>query len=85
MQAALHQNTRAAQRNRLVNLCANFVNCPHVRIGRARPAIERTERADNIADVRVVDVAIDYVGDDVVGMPSPANFICGSADARDIV
>src|SRR6266404_4570553 len=85
VQSALHQHPRAAQSNRLVNLCANLVDRAHVSIGRARPPIKRAERADNIADVRIVDVAIDDVSDDVVGMPSLANLIGGGADARDVI
>src|SRR5258708_38990578 len=85
MQSALHQHTRAAQSNCLVNLRANLVDRAHVSIGRARPSIERTERAHNVTDVRVVDVAIDDVSDDVVGMPSLANLIGGCAEARDVV
>src|SRR5258708_36571232 len=68
VQSALHQHTRAAQGNRLVNLRANLVDRAHVSIRGARPSIKRAERADYIADVRVVDVAIDDVSDDVVGL-----------------
>ena len=85
MQSALHQNAGAAERNRLVNLVADFVDRAHVSVRRARPAIERAERAHDVADVRVVDVAVDDVGDDVVRMSSLANFVGGHADASDIV
>ena len=74
MQPALHQNAGAAQRDCLVNLCANFVERAHVSVGRARPPVERAESADDIADVRVVDVAIDDVGDDVVAGDGAGEF-----------
>ena len=85
MQSTLHQHARAAERNRLVDLGADLIDGADISVGRARPAIERAERADHIADVRVVDVAIDDVGDDVVGMTLLANFISSSADPRDVV
>ena len=85
MQSALHQNARAAQRNRLVNLRADFIDGADVSIRRTGPAIECAEGADNVADICVVDVAIDDVGDDVVRMAAPANFISRCADPRDVV
>src|ERR1043165_6380512 len=51
----------------------------------AGPAIERTEGADHVADVRVVDVAIDDVSDDIVRMAARADFISGNAHACDVV
>ena len=56
-----------------------------VSVGRARSPIESTEGANNVADVRVVDIAIDDVGDDVVGVAALANLVGRHADARDIV
>ena len=85
MQSPLHQHSGPAQRNRLVYLRGNFIDCAHVRIRRARASIKSAERADNIADVRIVDVPVDNVGDDVVGMPPTANFVSRSADPSDIV
>ena len=85
MQPALHQNARAAQRDCLVNLFANLFERAHVSVRRARPSIERAEGADDVADVRVVDVSIDDVGDDVVGLLALANLVGGRADFRDVV
>ena len=67
MQAALHQHAGAAESDRLVDPFADLVDRMHVRVGLARPAIKRAERADDVADVRVIDVAVDDVGDDVGG------------------
>ncbi len=80
MKPALHQDAGSAKGNRLINLRADLVERPHISVGSARPAIESAERADDIADIRVVDVAIDDVGDDVVGMLALPNFIGGSAN-----
>src|SRR5206468_7497957 len=70
MQPTLHQDARPAERNRLVNLRADLINRAHVSIGRARSSIERAESAYDIADVCIVDIPIDDVGDDVVEMAS---------------
>src|SRR6266446_2472105 len=85
MQPALHQHARAAERNRLVNLRANLVDRAHVGVGRARPAIERAESTHDIADVRIVNVSIDDVGDDVFRMTRLANFVSRGADASYVV
>ncbi len=85
VQSSLHQNTGAAELNRLVNLSADFVDGPHVGIGRAGPSIERAEGAHDVADVRIVDVAIDDVSDDIVRVASLANFISGRTDARHVI
>src|SRR5439155_1184546 len=84
VQASLHQHAGAAERNRLVNLRANLVDGAHVSIGRAGPAIERAESTHDVADVRVIDVAIDYVSDNVVRVASLSNLISGRADAGNV-
>ena len=85
MQSALHQHAGAAERDRLIDLFANGLDGLHVGIRRAWPPIESAERADHIADIRVVDVAIDDVGDDVVGMAALANLVRGGADGGDVI
>ena len=83
--SALHQDAGAAERNRFINLVADFVERADVSVRRARPAVESTEGTNYVADIRVVDIAVDDVGDDVVGVSSLANFVGGRADASDIV
>src|SRR6185369_7819000 len=85
MQTALHQHARAAERDRLVNLRADLLECADVSVGRAGSTIERAERTDDVADVRVVDIAIDDVGDDVVRMTARAYLVSGSAHPGDVV
>src|SRR5262245_51492931 len=82
MQAALHQHAGTAEGDRLIDLMANLVERTDVGVGCSRPAVERAERANYIANVRVIDVAVDDVGDDVVGMTTLANFVGGDANAR---
>jgi hypothetical protein len=67
MQTSLHQNAGAAQGDRFIDLFTDFVYRAHVGIGRAGPAIKRAEGADDVADVRVIDVAVDDVRDDWSG------------------
>ena len=69
--AALQQQLHAADGDRLVDLPEQLVEAEHVAFGRADRPIERAEVALRHADVRVVDVAIDDVGDDAFGMLAP--------------
>ena len=69
MMAALHQNLRPAQRQRLLDLPVQFVQRDDVGVGILLRAIKGAELAIHIADVGVVDVAINDVGDDLVAAP----------------
>ena len=73
--AALQQQLPAAERDRLVDLPEDLVEPEHVAVGRADRAVERAEVAPRDADVRVVDVAIDDVGDDALGMLAGADAV----------
>jgi len=75
MQPTLHQHAGAAKRNGLVDFRANLIDGSDVSVGRAGPPIESAKGADYIADIRVINVAIDDVGDDVVEMTALPNFI----------
>jgi hypothetical protein len=85
MQPALHQDARAAQRDCLVDFLANLFDRAYISVGRARAAIKRAEGANYVADIRVVDVAIDDVGNNIVRMPALANFIGSHADCCNIM
>src|SRR5205807_7246362 len=71
--------------DRLVDFFANLVDRAYVSVRRAGPAIECAESTDHVADIRVIDVAIDDVGDNVAGMTALPNFIRGGSDGRDVV
>ena len=62
--AALQQHLVAADADRLVDLGKQLLARQHVAVGTADRAVERAEVAAGHADVRVVDVAVDDVGDD---------------------
>src|ERR1051326_5683042 len=85
MQAALHQNACAAQGDGLINLLADFVERADVSFSVAGTTIESAEGTDDVADVRVVDVAINDIGDDAVWMTTLANLVGGEADADEVI
>src|SRR5262249_52910392 len=84
MQASLHQHAGAAEGDRFVDLFADFVYCAHIGIRCARSPVEGAERADDVADVRIVDIAVDDVGDDVFGVTAPANLVRRRADTGNV-
>ena len=60
---ALEQDLHAADRLALVDLGADLLEAQHVALVVLGPAVERAELAVGDADVGVVDVAVDDVGD----------------------
>ncbi len=72
---ALEQQLTAAERDRLVDLAEDLLEAEHVAFGRSDGPIERAEVAARDADVRVVDVAIDDVGDDPVRVLAGADLV----------
>jgi hypothetical protein len=68
--AALHENLRAAKRDGLLDLAVEFLPRDHVAVGVLLRAVERAELAIDVADVGVIDIAIDDVGDDLVAAPA---------------
>ena len=71
--AALQQQLDAADRDRLVDLPEQLVEAEDVAFGRSDRTVERAEVALRDADVGVVDVAVDDVGDDALGMLARAD------------
>src|SRR5262245_7877628 len=85
MQAALHQYARTTQCNRFVDLLTDFIERANVCIGGPGSAIERAERTHDVTHVRVIDVAINDVRDDVARMSARSDLICGSTHLGDVV
>src|SRR5262245_3108690 len=73
MNAALHQNARSAELDRFLDLLVDDIIRKNVGFRIALDAIESAEGAELSAHVCVIDVAVDYVTDDAVGMQPPAN------------
>ena len=69
--SALQQDLHAADRLALVDLGADLLEAEHVAFAVLGPAIERAELAVGDADVGVVDVPVDDVGDHVLRMLPP--------------
>ena len=69
MMTALHQNLDAARGGKFVELLIQLLAREDVMIGVLLRAVERAEFAVNVADVGVVDVAIDDVGHDLSPAP----------------
>jgi hypothetical protein len=70
--AALHENLRAAQREGFLDLLIHLLVSDDVGVGLLLRSVECAELAVNVADVGVVHVAVDDVGDNVVA----ASLIC---------
>src|SRR5439155_2125374 len=88
MQAALHKHASAAELDGLANLFVNRVEVEDVSLFRLRPlqwAIKRTERAVLGAEICVINVAVDDVGDHAFGMKLTADGIGFHTDADQVV
>ncbi len=79
---ALQQQLHAADLDRLVDLAEQLVEPEDVAFGRSDRPVERAEVALRHAHVRVVDVAIDDVGDDRLGMFADAGRLRQSPEQR---
>ncbi len=83
VEAALQQDLHAAEVDGLLELLGQLVARQDVALGLVGGrAVEVAELAARDADVRVVDVAIDDVGDDVVGVEHPAARVGGGAQLQ---
>ena len=85
VQAALHEHAGAAQVEGLLDLVEDGLLRQHVAFGVAHGAVEGAEAAILGAEVGVVDVAVDDVGDDALGMPLAAHGVGLHADADEVV
>src|SRR5579862_7618815 len=83
--SALHQQARAAERERLLDLLEDDRLRQQVPLPRvARPPVERAEVAVRVADVRVVEVAVDDERD-TLGIVLPvADLVRDTADGYEI-
>src|SRR6476646_7647387 len=85
MKSTLHQHTGASEGDSFINLVTDLLEGSDVSVGSAGASIEGTERTNHIADICVINIAIDDVGNHVIGVPALADFIGGNADSRDVV
>jgi hypothetical protein len=76
MMTALHQNLHPAHRGKFVEFLIELFPAQNVVIFVLLRPIECAELAVNVADVRVVDVAIDDVGHDLASAITVAGAFC---------
>ena len=85
VQAALQQNSVAAEFEHLFDLSINFVEREDVTLFGAERAIERAEGTIFCAEIGVVDVAVDLIGGDArVGLLQ-AHLVRFHADAEQVI
>src|ERR1017187_199254 len=85
MQPALHENAGAAEVDGLLNLLVDSLVGEDVAFGVAHGPVESAEAAELGTEIGVVDVAIDDVGNDSLGVPLAAHRIGSHADADQVV
>ena len=84
MDAALHEDARAVERQRLLHLAADLLERQQVAFGIARLAVEGAEPALVDADVGVVDVAVDVVGGDRGIVEAVPHLVSGQAQVEQV-
>src|SRR2546423_8176410 len=85
MYAALHEDSGSTQRERLLDFFVNDMVGENVSFGVALHTVKRAEGAEFFADIRVIDIPIDDVTDDVFRMqalPDPIGTGCDIKKVR---
>ncbi len=85
MQAALEQNSGAAEFQHLVDFLVDLLKRQNVTVLGAERTVKRTEGAILGAKIRVVDVAVDLVSDDAGVVFLQAHLVRGHADAHEVI
>ncbi len=85
MKPALHQHAGTAEVDRFIDAFADLVDGMNICVRLSGPAVKRAKRADDVADVGIINVAIDDVGNDIARILSLAYLIGRKADADKIV
>lgn len=84
MQSALHQHAGPAKLDRFIDAFLYLFDRMDVCVRPSRPSIKGAEGADDVADVGIIDVAVNYICDDIGWIFSLANFVSGESDADKI-
>src|ERR1051325_7683843 len=85
VQAALQQDSRAAELEHLVDFLVNLLEGKDVAVLRTERAVERAEGTIFSAEIRVIDVAVDLVSDDARIVFLEAKLVGFHAHAHEIV
>ena len=73
--STLEQQLTSTQSHRLVNLSKDLFESEYIPFRGTDRTIKRAEVAPRYANVGVIDVAVDDVGDDAVGMLARADLV----------
>ena len=84
MNPALHQNAGPAQRNRLFDFLVDDVVGQDVRFRIAFYPVKRAKAAEFFANIRVIDIAVDDIADDVIGMETSPYPICSAGQLQQV-
>src|SRR5436305_6396555 len=84
MDAALHEDARAVERQRLLHLAADLLERQQVALRVPRLAVEGAEPALVDADVRVIDVAVDVVRGDRRIVEAVAHLVGGQTQVEQV-
>jgi hypothetical protein len=85
MQAALHEHARAAQLDGFLDLLIDHLVRQEVTFGVAHGPVKGAEAAILGAEVGVVDIAIDDVGNDALGVPLAADGVGGHPETDQVI
>src|SRR3569623_90011 len=85
MQAALHQHSRAAEVERFLDLLEDYFLRQNIPFGMSHGPVECAEAAILRAEVGVVDVAVDDIGNDAFRMPLAPDGIRLHADSDQVI
>src|SRR5260370_27120792 len=85
MQPALHQNPCAPQVDGLLNFVEDHFLWMNITLGVTHGPVEGAEAAKLSAEIRVIDIAVDNVAHDAVGVQLAPHRVGGHPDADQIV
>ncbi len=85
MQPALHQHAGAAEGDGFVDPLLDLFDRMNVGVRLSGPSVKSTEGTDDIADICVIDVAVDDVCDHVGRVLTHPDLVRGQADTDKIV
>ena len=85
VKAALHQHARAAEFDRLIDTLLDLFHRMDVGVGFSRPSVEGAEGADDVADIRIVDIAVDDVRYDLITVLALADLVGREADTQNVL
>ncbi len=85
VQPALHQHAGAANGNGLIDAFFDLFDRVDVRFRLSRPPVKRAKCADDVANVGVIDVAIDDIGHDIARIFPLTHLVRREPDADKII